>query len=729
MTILFEQDWQLFPHAVVHTQTFNESFVRLSSLYKSMNVRNHTFLLALHNPDLIGIDPHDPNLTLDEMAMIAVECKENFWYYIREVVRIPAVAGSENIPFRASRGNIALYWLFFNHVFTLLIQIRQTGKSVGMDTLNRYLLNLRCQNTDIYLITKDDDLRSKNLSRMKDMEACLPFYLRMRQKNDLANNEEITIKKFSNTYKGLLVQSSPKAALKLGRGLTSPIMQFDEGAFLSNIRISLPAALAAGVAARDLARAANEPYGTVITTTAGKKDDHDGSYIYGLLMDAAVWTERFFDCRDIEDLEDLIRKNSASKQLMVNCTFSHRQLGYSDEWLRRTLEETKAVGDDANRDFFNVWTSGSQTSPLSVNDAERIKNSKADDHYNEICSPYNYIIRWFCPENQIIHRMNSSFFTMGMDTSDAIGNDDIAMNLRDIKTGEILAAGNYNETNILVFCQWLVSIFVRFSNFVLIIERRSTGSAIIDTLIVMLLAKGIDPFKRIYNKVVQEADEFPERYREIQRELFARDQEVYVRYKKLFGFATSGSGLTSRDELYSTTLLNAAKQTGHLVRDPKTVIQILSLEVRNGRVDHARGKHDDNVIAWLLSHWLITQGKNLDFYGINSREILINAIAKQEYETPVEHYNDLEQRYLRGQIEALVEQIRNERDDYIVQKLEMKLRSLAPKLIVEENEHFSMDSLIRDLRDQRRIDRSTNNLFNRNQYQFQQSPYGNMRLR
>lgn len=729
MTILFESDWQKYPNAVVHTQTFNESFVRLAALYRDMGVKNHSFLLALHNPALIGINPHDPTLSLDEMAMVAVECKENFWYYIREVVKIPAVAGSENVPFRASRGNIALYWLFFNHVFTLLIQIRQTGKSVGMDTLNRYLINVRCQNTDIYLITKDDDLRSKNLSRMKDMEACLPFYLRMRAKNDLANNEEITIKRLSNTYKGLLAQSSPKAALNLGRGLTSPIMQFDEGAFLYNIKISLPAALAAGVAARDHARKAEEPYGTVITTTAGKKDDRDGSYIYGLLMEAAVWSERFFDCRDIEDLEDLIRKNSASKQLMVNCTFSHRQLGYSDAWLRQTLEDTKAVGDDANRDFFNVWTSGSQLSPLSVNDAERIKNSKVDDFHNEICAPYNYIIRWLIPEGQINHRMKTSFFTMGMDTSDAIGNDDIAMNLRDIRNGEIVAAGNYNETNILMFCQWLVTIFQRFENFVLIIERRSTGSAIIDTLIVMLLAKGIDPFRRIYNKVVQEADEFPDRYREIQRELFARDQEVYVRYKKLFGFATSGSGLTSRAELYSTTLINAAKQTGHLTKDPKTVTQILSLEVRNGRVDHAQGKHDDNVIAWLLSHWLITQGKNLDFYGINSREILVDAIVKQNYESPVEHYNDLEQKYLRIQIEQLVEQIRNERDDYVIQKLEMKLRSLAPKLIVEENEHFSMDSLIRDLHDQRRIDRSTNNLFNRNQYQFQPSPYGSMRLR
>mgnify|MGYP003502847972 FL=1 len=723
--ILFKEDWHNYPNAIADYKTSNQSFVRLAALYRDMGVENHAFLLALHNPALQGINPHSPELTLDQIALITIECKENFWYYIREVARIPGLAGSDPIVFRASRGNIALYWLFFNHIFTLLIQIRQAGKSVGMDTLNRYLTNVRCRNTDIYLITKDDDLRSKNLARMKEMESCLPFYFRLRQKNDLANNEEFTIKMLKNTYKGLLAQSSPKAALNLGRGLTTPIVQFDEAAFLYNIRISLPAALAAGIAARDSARANNEPYGTVLTTTAGKKDDRDGSYVYSLLMQASIWSEGFLDSKNIEDLEDIIRKASGG-ELMVNCTFSHRQLGYSDEWLKKVLDETKARGEDADRDLFNIWTSGSQSSPLDVRLMEAIKNSKKDDYFTEICAPYNYIIRWFVPENQIVHRMNSSFYAMAIDSSDAIGKDDIAMNLRDVKTGEIIAAGNYNETNILLFCQWLVTLFVKYPNFVLIIERRSTGSSIIDTLIMMLLAKNIDPFKRIWNKVVHESDEYKDRFKEINRDLFARDPEVYTRYKRLFGFATSSGGMTSRSELYSTTLLNAAKQTGHAVHDPKTVSQILTLEVRNGRVDHQQGSHDDNVIAWLLSYWIISQGKNLSFYGINARDILSN-VTKHEPETPLENYNQAEQKYLRYLIEETVQRIKEEKDNFITQKLEAKLRMLAAKLIIEENEHFSIDSLLHDLQEQKRISRSTNNMFNRQNYSM--SPYGQMNRR
>jgi len=52
------------------------------------------------------------------------------------------------------------------------------------------------------------------------------------------------------------------------------------------------------------------------------------------------------------------------------------------------------------------------------------------------------------------------------------------------------------------------------------------------------------------------------------------------------------------------------------VRDKKLISEILELTVRNGRVDHPPGGHDDHVIAWLMTHWLLTFGHNLSEYGI-----------------------------------------------------------------------------------------------------------------
>ena len=182
--ILFLNDWQKYPGAIAHTQTSNTSWLEMAKIYNYMGIKNHMFLLALHDPVLLDVDPFDEKISIENQLRVAYECKINPWYYFREVARIPAGSGEDAVKLRANRGNIALYWCFFNHVMTFLIQIRQTGKSVSVDELSTYLLNIRCRKTDINLLTKDDVLRGKNIQRLKDIDVELPFYLKQRTKAD-----------------------------------------------------------------------------------------------------------------------------------------------------------------------------------------------------------------------------------------------------------------------------------------------------------------------------------------------------------------------------------------------------------------------------------------------------------------------------------------------------------------------------------------------------------------
>lgn len=696
--LLFLNDWQNYPDAIIDLDTKNKSFIRLSALYKEMGIKNHAFPLALLNPELKNVDPFDPNLQIEQMANIAVECKQNFMYFLREIVRIPGSTLEAPIYFRANRANIALAWLFYNHITTILIQPRQTGKSLTSDLIMTAMLNIVCVKTQINLLTKDETLRSANLERLKNIEHELPFYLKQRGRGDIGNTEELSVKSLGNTYRGHLPNRSPKLALNVGRGLTSPIFQIDEAAFFFNIAISMPAALAAGTAARDNAIMKNEPYGTILTTTAGKKDDVDGSYVYNLLINAAVWSERFLDAANHKELEQLIRRNSPKGELRVNCTFNHRQLGYTDDWMRRALEDSNSQGEAADRDFFNIWTSGSVLSPLPVDVAKIIRDSESDNYYDEI-SIQGYITRWYLPTNEITSYMSRYDTILSIDSSDAAGGDDIAAVRRNIKTGEVIAAGNYNETNLIVFCEWLFTEMMRFPKMTLIIERRSTGAMIIDYLLLMFVSKGVNPFKRIYNKIVQEADEFPERFKEVNKADYLISQELVTKYKKAFGFATSATGATSRTELYSTTLLSSAKVTGNKVKDKRTIDQILGLIIKNGRVDHAAGEHDDLCISWLLGYWLLTLGKNLHFYGINSRDILSENLVNIQNNKPLDVFDRNEQQYLRSQIENLIEEIKSERDEYIASNLENKLRMLANRLNDSDKAILSVDELINNLKD------------------------------
>jgi len=703
MTILFLKDWDEYPEAIVDTKTKNKSFLRLSAMYRTMGIKNHSFILQLHNKDLQGIDPFDEDLDIEVKAAIAIECKNNFFYFIRECVHIPGGSFDNPITFRANRGNIALYWSFFNHITNILIQPRQTGKSISTDVLMRNLLNIRCTNTKINLLTKDDTLRSANLNRLKDLEQEIPSFLRLRTKADLANTEELTIKALGNSYRGHVPNKSPKMAMNVGRGLTSPIFHVDEAAFFYNVAITIPAALAAGTAAREVAKMKNEPYGNIFTTTSGKKDDRDGKYIYNMLCNSAVWTEAFFDCKDIDDLEKTIRANSPSGELRLNCTFSHRQLGYTDEWLREALENSMATGDDADRDFFNIWTSGTQISPLTTEEAKVIRESMVVDFHAQIVSPFSYIVRWFIPEDEIERRLTTDQFIMGMDTSDAIGNDDITMIIRSVSTGETIAAGNYNETNLITFSEWLSDWLIKYPNITLVIERRSTGAMIIDYLILILTKNGINPFTRIYNKIVQESEEYPDKWKQISRLHSTSYYETAMKFKKSFGFATSSTGATSRTELYSTTLKAAIKMTGSDVRDPMTVEQLLGLIVKNGRVDHEQGEHDDMCISWLLSFWLLTNGKNLSYYGIDTSKILYKNLINLSDNSPKNIYdNNLQEQY-RNEVEELVEKIQKERDIFLTKRLEQRLRFIVSKLPEHDQVIVSVDELINSLRKQKKI--------------------------
>ena len=707
--ILFLQDWSRYPGSKPNYDTKNESYLKLAGTYYAMGIKNYAFMLALHDQSLKDVDPFSPLLTEFEMIKIAIECKVNPWYYFREIAKVPARSGSDAVPLLANRGNIALYWCFFNHVMTYLVQIRQTGKSISSDVLDSYLLNIRCRGTTINLLTKDDALRSENIQRLKDIIDEMPFYLKQRSKKDLDNTELINISSLGNWYKAHLPQKAKKFALNTGRGMSSPIFRVDEGPFQANIEISLPAALAAGVAMRNKARANNEPYGTTLTTTAGKKDDPDGRYFYQQICAAAEWTEKFFDAKDATELEVMIRAVSRGlKEKMrvgdevirgefaVNITMNHRQLGYDDAWLLTALEETKSVGDAADRDFFNRWTSGSLSSPLSIQQMEIIRGSQKEPLYVEDCKIGSFRVpcRWYIPKDSIEMYMAKNSSILSADTSDGAGGDDISLSLTDVKSGMLIASFNVNQVNLLAFSEWVCERWIiQCPNVTLIPERRSSAIALIDHLLLILPDRGIDPFKRIFNRIVNDPDENKTAYEEIKLPLSRRPHDIYVRYKKAFGWATSGGGMTSRSDLYSSTLISAARNCGHLVNDKTTIDQILSLETRNGRVDHAPGEHDDAVIGWLLGHWMLTKAKNLIYYGIQVTDILSRNRGGSE-NGGVLTKEQREQIFYRDKIKELLGKLEQEQSEIISMKIENELRFYNSKLIIEENEVLSLDELI-----------------------------------
>lgn len=702
--ILFKEDWAKYPTAMVHLSTKNRSWVRHAHLLKAMGVSNHAFHLALINPLLEHVDPHDPGLTREEIAMIALEIKINPWYFFREVARVPSLSGLDKPRLQANRGNIALWWCFFNHLFTFLIQIRQTGKSLSTDCLMVYLLFVMCVNTKINLLTKDDKLRRENVGRIKDIVASLPYYMQIQTTKDTDNGEEVTVKALNNFFKTHLPQSNKQRAENAARGMSTAIMAFDEPPFQVNFRISFEAALAAMGAAREQAKANDQPYGVIMTTTAGKKDTDSGSFVYGELQQAMQWHEGLLDCKNQEDLYDVIRSSSRDgKTIMMNITLNHRQLGKDDEWLRERMRNARAKGENAERDFLNRWTAGTTYSPFDNDTSERIRNSQKEAYYMEIDPKFKFSTYWYVKKDQIKHVQENCFLVIGLDSSEGGGgnNDYVGLIVIDSYSGNVLARCSMNSLSIHNFTEFIANFLEKFPRSVFMPEYKSTGVAIVDGLLQILPSRGIDPFARIFNWIVQDPITHRDKMMEIRRPMHIRDPDIYHTYKKYFGYVTAGSGLQSRDNLFGNPLIVGVGRFAERINDKELIDQMLALERRNGRIDHVQGKHDDLVVAWLLSFWFMLNAVNMEHYGMNPLYVLRDAPKVKEMsaaEVDAKRY----QAHVRTEIDNLLEQIRKEEDETIIERHEIRLRHLENELVLEEGEIFSMEDLIRHARSTRR---------------------------
>lgn len=86
--------------------TKNKSFLDMHHYLKSIGIANNEFMLTLIDPDLDGIDPHDPNLNSYYKQKILRECLCNYWYFIREVIRVPS--SGKPMMYKLTRANLAL---------------------------------------------------------------------------------------------------------------------------------------------------------------------------------------------------------------------------------------------------------------------------------------------------------------------------------------------------------------------------------------------------------------------------------------------------------------------------------------------------------------------------------------------------------------------------------------------------------------------------------------------
>jgi len=672
--IFFKKDWV---SADGHLQAYwdlntrNKHFLRMVGVLDRLSIQNKFFHLSVYDKDLIGRDPHNLNdSSLELRARVATEASRNVWYFIRECVRVKAQGSVLPIHFELNRGNLAMIWCFLNNFNYFSVQPRQTGKTVCAITLDAYLLYSHGRNMTIAMFTKDNDLRRENVERLKSIRDGLPDYMIHRQALDTDNKEGIRYKKLGNDYLTFVAQSSDEDAGNVGRGLSFASTHIDEGAYLKKIWISYTTFMSSAREGSARAKAAGMPHGHLITTTAGRTDDPSGQFMFELMTDAWPFREKIYDCVDRDAAAAMIR--AGSKNGWVNGTFSHYMLGKDDEWLREAIISTRSTDEARDRDYLNMWKAGVDDGVFGPDVMRKLNLGKRSPSYVEIVRD-NFVLNWYVPEAIV----NSPAFLsrpliFGSDTSDAVGsnNDFITVVGIDPLDMRVVVTFRCNEANLTTVAALFADLLLRFNRSILIPEMKGSARGIVDSIILILQANGQNPFRRVFSRLVQERE--TDQYRDIDlddRNLINDRNKV-----KLMGFNTDA---VTRDILYRTTLKRAIGQNISIIYDEVLISEISGLKVKNGRVDHKSGKHDDMVIAYLLACWFIYYGKNHREYGLLP-EMMIDPVQVANPDT-----NPAYVRYqmrLRNEYATMATRAQTEYDPVLKRYLEMKLKLLERDL-------------------------------------------------
>lgn len=497
---------------------------------------------------------------------------------------------------------------------------------------------------------KDNALRQENVKRVKSFGEFLPkWWLSVNKFKDKNNSEEIYYDALRTHYITMVAQSDKRQADLKARGSSQPMLHIDELEFCVNIDISYPTMLASTGTARENARKNGKPYSNILTTTAGDPSKAECKAAANILSGAMPFSEFLYDLKNKEELHSVVKANSP--QMMLLGVFSHLQLGYDNNWLRDMITRNNMTREQTMRDYLNRRVSIQETPVIPKETLALITASEMEHKHIEILNG-KYVIYWYIDKEVV---QSATFrhrpIVVGCDSSEMIGRDSTTLVGVDPRDLSVVFTFRANEGNLNIVGAVIAELLLAYPGMIFVPENKSTGVGFIDTVSLILQKHNHNPFKRMFNWIVNNySDEEFSKYD-------IRDMSLLdTTAKKYFGIKTDKN---KRDQLYSTTLITAAQRAPTRIRDKTLIAELSGLVVKNGRVDHETGSNDDMVVAWLLCMWFILNAKHLDMYGIKPGTIFSLAPSSKDKDEQIEL---LRQEKIQNRIDELMAARRRQAD-------------------------------------------------------------------
>ena len=579
----------------IQKETTNSSFIKMHHYLKSVGIANNDFFLALLNPQLAGLDPYDPNLTLYQKSMIMNECRLNYWYFIREVVHIPQQGGStRGARYGLNRLNLAYSFLSTMNFNTYLEAPRQTGKTVGVTCRILWIYNFGTTNSEMMFMHKDHTGSKKNLRDLKAIRDILPSYLQMASATGAAGKQlkvPNTIVMIENPHNRNKINTYPSARTKaaadnLGRGFTMPIQWYDEFAFLPYNKIIYGAATPAQSRAAENARANNAPYGIIITSTPGDMLTDSGAYAYSIVSESTKWYDKYYDFT-AQQLYDLKAQNTNTSFWYVK--FTYQQLGKDQNYFKEMVIDLNRDWPTIRREVLLEWALVSENCAFNQDDLDKIETFLQDPiRMLEFGQYRQYVFN-------VYEDLNTTYPPIiGVDVAGGTYQDSSAITIIDSSTTRVCATFNCNFIPTDDLASVVYELVTRYlPNAVVNIERNGVGHGVVSRLVKTSIKKNL--YWEIKDKVIEEA------FNGVRSEKVKRKVRVY--------------GLDSTKDvrerlieiLYERVRYHKDKFIAKILLDEMRSMQVK----KNGKIEHSDQTHDDQVFSYLLALYVWYDGQDL----------------------------------------------------------------------------------------------------------------------
>lgn len=621
----------------------NKSFLQTAMELKALGIRNYYFMLEVKNPfsGVCDIDPFKKNINRQEIEILMRELKQNMWFYARTVARVRSTAGI--VPFCLHRGLAAEMWCFDNRIDSCLCEPRQTYKTTGtLASIFGWAFQIASQNADIHFFGKESKNTKKNLADLKDDIELLPEWLQFKKYADTDGKvknkprggaETLENKLFHNKVSVHAEPSSFTHAQGMGRGASSPLEYFDEIEHTPYFDVLLANNAPAFKTASDNAKLVGQPYGRIFTTTPGNLDTREGRTAAPIIKSMIPWTEKIYDMSP-EEIESYIA--ACTEAYHADDTIKHERevvrifyIEYQYYQVRKThkwVEEQYALSGDKmaiRREILMQRLRGSSNSPIEPEDIEflisHMQKSTTDIMLNKKWRMITY------PHGQNPkHLLDPNIpYLVGVDPSGGGGGDNTSITLTNPYNLQIAAefkSPYISGTELLRVLVDLINNYIPRG--VIIPERNSMGIYLIHNISESSVKDNLY-WSESLKQLEDLADESESDY-----EL----KKLSMQYKK-YGTYTSKK---VRDAMFEK-LFDHIKECKQILNTEYLVDDMCKLvRTSTGRIEAAKGEHDDCIMSYLHTIYVYYTGDNLEFFGINKADHPVIGALEPDYEANME---------------------------------------------------------------------------------------------